>query len=168
MKEADYLSIINDFDRYVRLHFDYLETMYGYTSTPSQARYIHEPRDAEVSISYKTETLRITIGLSLIGAGLALTFKNLNWIDIPKDNRVKWLTLDSIIAYRTGNVGKSLLHELTSSRNKYWPNGYLIENMELAIQTLASQVKRYAADLVTGDLSAFLEIGSMNRGKTAK
>ena len=120
----DYSTIIDEFDRHVREHFAYLESECGFTSSQIQTRHIDEPRDAEASVRYKTDAVGLTIGLSLIGAGIGATFKNLNWIDTPKNKRAKWVSLDSVVAYRTNGTTKSLLTELTSGRHKYWPSGF--------------------------------------------
>ena len=167
MTDTDYSAVIDEFDRHVRKYFAYLETEYGFAASPTRTRDIHEPRDAGVSMRYKTDAVGITIGLSLIGAGIAVTFENLNGIDIPKKKRVKWVSLDSVIAYRTNGTAKSLLHELTSARRKYWPDGFLLNNMELAIQTLASQVRQHAADIIGGDLSSLPDIAAIDRGQIA-
>jgi hypothetical protein len=84
-----------------------------------------------------------------------VNFRNENWFDVPKDQRVKWVSLDSVIAFRTNGAAKTLLQELTSSRRKYWPQGFLLNNMELAIESLASRVKQHAAEILRGDVSFF-------------
>jgi len=160
MADADYSAIIDEFDRHVRNNFAYLETEYRFTACPRRVHDLNEPRDACVSIRYRTDAVSVQIGTSLIGAGISVAFKNENWVAIPRTQRVKWVSLDSVIAFKTGGEEKTLLHELTSSRHKYWPDGFVLQNMELAIQTLASQVQQHAADIIGGDLSSFPDIAA--------
>jgi hypothetical protein len=160
MAKADYATIIDEFARHVRKHFGYLESEYGFTACPVRTQGIDEPRDAGVSIRYKTDAVSIAIGISLIGASIGVVFKNEQWSDVPRDQRVIWVSLDSVIAFKTNGKAKTLLHELTSSRRKYWPERYLLENMDLAILTLASQVKQYATDIIGGDVSSFPAIAA--------
>ena len=160
MAEADYSAIMDEFERHVRDSFTFLETEYGFTVGSRRTNDSHEPRDAAVSIRYTTDVLSVQIGMSLIGAGIGVTFRNENWIDTPREQRVKWVSLDSVIAFKTDGEAKTLLHELTSSRGKFWPDGFLLKNMQLAIQTLASNVKKYATDITGGDLSSFPDIAA--------
>ncbi|MCD0457924.1 hypothetical protein [Roseiconus lacunae] len=160
MTDADCSAIIDEFDRHVRNNFVYLETEYGVTACPQRTHDLNEPRDAGVSIRYRADVVSVQIGISLIGAGISVTFKNENWIDTPRIQRVKWVSLDSVIAFKTNGEAKTLLHELTSSRRKFWPDGFLFQNMELTIQTLASKVQQHAADIIGGDVSYFPDIAA--------
>src|SRR5688572_11108233 len=163
MAESDYSSIVESFDQHVRKHFAYLEIEYGYTAGRTRTQDLSEPRDASVAIRYHTEDVSIEIGMSLVGSGIGVDFKNEHWLDIPKDRRTKWVSLDSVLAFRTSGAAKTLVHELTSSRRKYWPQGFLIKNIELAIQTLASRVKQHATDIIGGDVSSFQDIAACDR-----
>ena len=167
MTDVDYSRIVDEFDRHVRAHFAYVESDYGFTSSQAQTRDLDDPRDAVVSIRYKTEDVGLTIGLSLIGAGINAFFKNLNWIEAPMNIRVKSVSLDSVAAYRTNGVAKLLLHELTSGCHKSWPSGFLLDNMELAIATLATRVKEHGSDILNGDVSSFPEIKTFERENIA-
>ena len=167
MTDLNYSTIVDEFDRHVRARFAYVESEFGFSSSQAQTRDLCEPRDAVVSIRYKTEDVGLTIGFSLIGTGISAFFKNLNWIEVPKNIRVKSVSLDSVAAYRTNGTAKSLLHELTSGRHKSWPSGFLLENMELAIATLATRVKQHGSDILNGDVSSFPEIINFEQGNIA-
>jgi hypothetical protein len=104
--------------------------------------------------------------MSVVGAGITVTFKNENWLDTPTDQRVKWVSLDSVVAFRSNGTAKSLLHELTSSRNKYWPQDFLLTNNELAVRILADRTRQFADDILRGDLSSLADIAAYN-GQTA-
>lgn len=113
-----------------------------------------------MSIRYTTDDVNVQIGMSLIGAGMGVTFRSNNWIDTPKEKRVKGVSLDSVVAFKTDGKAKTLLHELTSSHRKTWPDGFLQEHIQLATQTLASQVKEFAPDIAGGGLSSFPDIAA--------
>ena len=163
MAHADYSAIVDEFEQLVRKHFIYLETNYGFTACTCRLQNLDEPRDATVSIRYKSDTVSLQIGLSLVGAGIGVTFKNEKWIDIPKNQRVKCISLDAVVAFRTNGTAKTLLHELTSSRHKHWPEGFLLTNMGLAIETIAVRVKQYATDIIGGNVLSFPEIAATYR-----
>ncbi len=164
MDHVDYSNIVDEFERLVRKHFSYLEVDYGYTAAPYRLQSLDEPRDATVSIRYKSDAVSLQIGLSLIGAAICVTFKNEKWIDIPKDSRVKCTSLDAVVAFRSNGSVKTLLHELTSPRRKHWPDGLLLTNMGITIETIADRVKKYAADILSGNVSSFHEIAAIHRG----
>ncbi len=160
MADPDHSAIVSEFDRHVREHFSYLETEYGFIPCPQRISDINEPRDASVSIRYKTETVTVQIGVSVIGAGIAVNIKSENWFDAQENRRVKWVSLDSVVAFRTSGTASSLLHELTSTRRKYWPQGFLLQNMGVAVQALASRLRQHAGDILNGDVSSFPDIAA--------
>lgn len=160
MTDVDFSAIIDEFERHVRHSFAFLETDFGFAVGSLRTQDIHEPRDAAVSIRYSTDPVSVQVGMSLIGAGISVLFKNENWIDTPRDQRVKWVSLDSVIAFKTDGKGRSLLHQLTSARHKFWPDGFLLKNMPLAIETLAAYIQEFAADILRGDLSCFRDIAA--------
>ncbi len=162
MDDPHYSAIISEFELRVREEFAYLEVEFGFNARPPRARDLDEPRDAVVSIRYETDAVSIEIGMSLTGDGIAVNFKNKNWRDAPRGQRVKWVSLDSVIAFRTDGAAKTLLHELTSSRHKYWPHGFLLKQMEWAIRTLATRTKQHAIEILRGDLTSLANIAGNN------
>jgi len=161
-EHADYSVVIAQFERLVSASFAFLEHDYGYTRHPTRSCDLNEPRDASVSIRYRGDTISVQIGMSVVGAGIALMFRNEKWADTPHE-RVKSVYLDSVVQFRSAGKAKPLLDELTSSRRKYWPEGFLIEKMELAIEKLAEMVRRYALDIVEGNFACFSEIVAADR-----
>lgn len=159
MTDSDYSAILDKFDRHVREHFAYLEIGYGFKAGPLRTHDLNEPRDSAVTIRYNGDAVSVQIAISPVGQGISVLFKNEKWL-VAAD---RWVSLDDIVALRTNGATKSLLHELTSSRNKYWLEGFLLENMDLAIQTLAARAKHFADDLIRGDVSNFKH-GAANGG----
>jgi hypothetical protein len=156
-----YTTVIAKFERLVHLHFAFLEDEYGFTVNPTRSLHLNEPRDASVSIRYNGNTVSVQIGMSVIGAGMGVIFRNEKWLETPKHDRVKSVSLESVLRVRSVGKAKTLAQVLlTDSRAKYWPEGFLVEKMELAIEKLAEMVRQYALDILEGNIACFKEIAA--------
>ena len=122
-----------------------------------------DPRDAVIVVRYGTDVVRVDIGLSVLGDGIGVRFRDQRWVEAPVEGRVKSVSLEEVIAHRTNGAAPTLVRELTGAHRARWPEGFLFDHLDEAVETLADWSRRYATDIIGGDAAGFGAIAGGGR-----